>query len=278
MAVLEPQTQIAGRYGLLELLGVGSLGELWRAHDDKLVRHVALRLVPPRAAAHPAFRETFRHRARAWAAVCDPGGTLVFDFGEQDRQDGGPAGLYLVLELVDGVSLAEVLAVGDRLSPARTLDVLAQAASTLHTAHRRGVFHGNVKPSNLLLRTDGVVKVTDFAVDRAPAGAPATAASDLYALGMAAHQCLAGGLSPPADDLVAGAAGQVAERSGPVPGVMFAPVADLVGRLIDEDPERRPADAASLAAEAVALCRRLGRHTSRPPRELLGGDAGRLVG
>lgn len=281
MTVLQSRTGIAGRYQLLDQMAAGTLGELWRAHDDSLVRAVALKRVDPALAGRPGFRELFRDHARAWASVCHPGAVLVFDFGEQADEDrAAPPTMYLVMELVEGPSLAGLLAAKGPLPPVETLDLLAQAASTLHAAHLRGLVHGDLKPSNLLLRSDHMLKVTDFGVARAVRqsgsalpgdprfqspeqrrGEDATAASDLFGLGMVS--CLA-------------LTGELPTRR--LPRSVPFEVADLVQRLLADDPDARPADASEVTAEAVALCRRLGRRTSRPPRELLGGDAVRLVG
>lgn len=301
MAVLRPQSQIAARYELLDRVAAGTLGDLWRAQDHALGRSVALKVVRPELAADPVFRDAFVHQARAWAAISHPGAVLVFDFGEQcstGAQDG--PGMFLVLELVEGRSLGDLLARHGPATVVRTLDIVAQAASTLHAAHLRGVVHGNLKPSNLLLRQDGVVKVTDFGVahgfgaaalsdagaefDSSPyrspeqlAGGPATVVSDLYSLGVVAHLCLSGELPFAAGGPAWAAAEHRTDAPRPLADGVPAPVADLVRRLLDEDPAGRPADGATLAAEAVDLCRRLGTRTTRPPRELLGADAIRLV-
>ena len=301
MTVLGPQTQIAGRYELLDRLDAGALGDLWRAHDVKLARPVALKLVRPELAANATFRAGFRDEARAWAAVCDAGSALVYDFGEEPDAAGGPPVVYLVVELVEGRSLDRLLADSGPLSPMEVMDVVAQAASTLHAAHGRALVHGNVKSSNLILRADGVLKVTDFAIARAfgtvpladaavdldsaafrspeqAAGAPATVASDIYSLGVVAHHCLAGELPFPADGPVAAAVAHLTEHPQPLPASVPESVATLVRRMLAKDPSERPADAGDLARSAVGICRRLGRRTGRPPRDLLGWEGARLVG
>jgi serine/threonine protein kinase len=301
MTVLGPQTQIAGRYELEYALGSGPVGEVWRAHDEQLTRPVAVKLVRPELAANPAFRETLREEARAWAAVCHPGVAWVFDFGEQDG--GGPDDppfAYLVMELVDGRPVDRLLDKGVPLSAVETLDLVAQAASTLHAAHQRALVHGNLKPSNLLLRNDGVLKVADFGIARAfgavpltearrdlasacwrspeqVAGAPSTVASDLYSLGIVTYLLLTGELPFTAEGPMSAAVEQLTERPRPLPERVPSAVGDLVCRLLAKDPAARPVHAGALAGEAVALCRRLGRRTTRPARELLGGDAARLA-
>lgn len=286
MTVLEPQLMIAGRYQLLDRLDAGALGDLWRARDGKLARQVALKLVRPELAADPSFRQAFRTEAQGWAAVCVPGSALVYDFGEEAcleaGPDGGPPVVYLVVELVEGRCLQRILADTGPLSPIEVMDLVAQAASTLHAAHSRALVHGNVKSSNLILRADGVLKVTDFGITRAfsavssadtgadldstafrspeeGTGAAPTVASDIYSLGVVAHHCLAGALA------------------GPLPSTLPDAIADLVDRMLQKDPADRPTQAGDLARQAVGICRRLGRRTTRPPRDLLGCEAARLV-
>lgn len=301
MTVLGPQTQIAGRYELQYAIGSGPLGEVWHAHDEQLKRPVAVKLVRPELAGNPAFLETLREEARAWAAVCHPGVAWVFDFGEQaGGGPGDPPVAYLVMELVDGRPIDSLLERGAPLSAVETLDLVAQAASTLHAAHQRALVHGNLKPSNLLLRSDGVLKVADFGIARAFGAAPladarddlasacwrspeqaagrdSTVASDLYSLGIVAYLLLTGELPFPAEGPISAAVEQLTERPRPLPERVPAGVGDLVCRMLSKDPAARPPHAGELAGEAVALCRRLGRRTTRPTRELLGGDAVRLA-
>ncbi|HAM03216.1 MAG TPA: hypothetical protein DCQ30_13475 [Acidimicrobiaceae bacterium] len=301
MTVLGPKEPLAGRYHLVECLDTGALGEVWRARDDKLMRPVALKLIRPEFALNPEFRRAFGEEARAWAAVSHPGTAWVYDFGEQAPAgpDGSPV-VYLVTELVDGVSL-QVLLDQEPLSSVVTMDLVAQAASTLHAAHQGGLVHGNVKPSNLLLRGDGVLKITDFGMARAVgevplaefhadldraafcapeqlAGLPVTSGSDIYSLGIVAYLCLSGALPFASDGPVAAAVEHVTEQPRPLPDAVPADVATFVCGLLAKDPSSRPGDAAAVAAEAVALCTRLGRRTTRPQRELLGGErAGRAL-
>jgi len=301
MTVLGPQTQIAGRYELQYAIGSGPLGEVWRAHDEQLTRPVAVKLVRPELAGNPAFRDAFREEARAWAAVCHPGVAWVFDFGEQAGDGAGDLSVaYLVMELVEGRPIDTLIEAGVPLSAVETLDLVAQAASTLHAAHQRALVHGNLKPSNLLLRGDGVLKVVDFGIARAfgtvsladargdlanacwrspeqVSGNDCSVASDLYSLGIVAYLLLTGELPFTAEGPMSAAVEQLTEHPRPLPERVPAAVGDLVRRLLSKDPAERPSHAGELAAEAVALCRRLGRRTTLPARELLGGDAVRLT-
>ncbi|MHB8680922.1 MAG: serine/threonine-protein kinase [Acidimicrobiales bacterium] len=299
MTTLRPHTEIAERYELQERLSGGPLGEVWHAVDTTLKRPVALKLVNAELAQHESFRDVFRREARAWAGISHPGTAWVFDFGEQVESEGPPL-VYLVMELVDGRGIDAVVERVHRLSPAQTLDVVAQAASTLHAAHGRGLVHGNVKPSNLLLRSDGVLKVTDFGIGRAAdalplsdvevvlnsaayrspeqaAGITPTTASDLYSLGIIAYQCLTGVLPFAADGPVGASVEHLTEQPRRMPADIPDSVCAFVETMLVKDPKVRPFDAGELALQAVTLCRRLGSRTTRPLRELLGGDVIRLV-
>src|SRR5437763_5947091 len=185
------------------------MGEVGRAHDTVLSRNVAVKVLKAEYAADPTFATRFRNEAKHTAALSHPGIANVYDYGEF----GDTA--YLVMELVNGQPLSHVLANDGPLAPGRTLDIVGQAALALQAAHDAGVVHRDVKPGNLLLRPDGVVKVTDFgiarAVDAAPvtqtglvvgtaaylspeqaAGKPVTPSSDVYALGVVTYECLTG--------------------------------------------------------------------------------------
>src|SRR3954454_19990565 len=206
---LAPELTIADRYTLVQRIAVGGMGEVWRARDVLLDRYVAVKVLKAEYATDPSFLARFRNEARHTAALSHPGIANVFDYGEIGDM------AYLVMELVAGDPLSTLLAREGRLDPARSLDIVGQTGLALQAAHDAGVVHRDVKPGNLLVRPDGVVKVTDFgiarATDAAPltqtglligtaaylspeqaGGKPATPASDIYSLGVVAYECLTG--------------------------------------------------------------------------------------
>src|SRR6266536_3561194 len=272
-SALASEVSLAGRYRLVRRLASGGMGQVWRATDELLRRPVAVKLLRSEYAEDPAFLDRFRAEARRTAALSHPGIASVFDYGETEGTGAKGTTAYLVMELVEGEPLSVLLAREGRLTPAHALDVIAQAALALESAHRAGVVHRDVKPSNLLLRTDGVVKVTDFgiarAADEAPrtdagmvvgtaaylspeqvACCPATPASDVYALGVVAYECLAGRRPFTGEHPVALALAHQRHAPPPLPSDVPEPVRAMVEQAMAKDARTRPA-AVALADHAV---------------------------
>ena len=161
---------LAGRYRLGEPLACGGAGQVWRAVDLVLERPVAVKLLRPDAAVEPDARARLRGEARHASRLSHPGVAQVYDYGESSSPDVP----FLVMELVDGPSLAEVLA-GRPLDPGQTVDLIAQVGAGLHAAHAAGLVHRDIKPANLLITADGQVKITDFGIAHVVPGVPLTA-------------------------------------------------------------------------------------------------------
>ncbi len=267
---LSPEICLGDRYRLVTRIAVGGMGEVWRAHDQLVGRVVAVKVLRPEYAAEPEFLTRFRDEARHTAALSHPGIADVYDYGEVGDLP------YLVMELVDGEPLSVLLAGQGRLPVERTLDIVGQAALALHAAHEAGVVHRDVKPGNLLVGSDGLVKVTDFGIARAAgtasmtsaglvagtayyyspeqaSGLAVTPASDVYSLGVVAYECLAGWRPFVADNAFAIASAHVHEAPPPLPADVPEPVRDLVAATMAKAPGDRPVDARELARRAFAL-------------------------
>src|SRR5512135_356566 len=283
-------TTLSGRYTLEERIAAGGMGEVWRALDETLRRPVAVKLLKPEYAGDLSFLQRFRGEARHTARLSHPGIASVYDYGEVGAANGRPMA-YLVMELVEGEPLSALLSREHRLSADRTLDVLGQAADALQSAHTVGVVHRDVKPGNLLVRPDGVVKVTDFGiartVDAAPltatgimmgtayyvspeqaSGRPVTPASDVYSLGVVAYECLAG--RRPFDDRnpISVVMAHQQDPPPPLPGDVPPPVRSLVAQALAKDPTARPASAGAFARTAARVREALWeveRHGGTPP-------------
>ena len=259
------------RYELEERVGTGGFSEVWRARDLILDRLVAVKVLHAGYVQDADTRVRFRAEARHAGSLAHENIARVYDYGEPDPP-------YLVMELVNGPSLAQELA-GGPMDPVRAMDVVAQAAAGLQAAHEAGLVHRDIKPGNLLLAPGGVVKITDFGIAHAvgsagvtgtglvmgtpgflaperAGGGSATPLSDLYSLGVVAYECLAG--APP----FAGTALEVtlAHASRPFPALpeyVPADVGALVMHLTAKDPVARPGSAADVARLARQLADRL---------------------
>ena len=261
---------LGGRYVLDEQIGHGGYGEVWHATDTVLLRPVAVKLLHPRYAQQGDALARFEAEARHAGALSHENIARVFDYG----QAAGELPPYLVMELVDGPALDAVLA-GGPLDAGRTMDIIAQAAAGLQAAHAAGLVHRDIKPANLLLAPGGIVKITDFGIAHTVGSAPVTAtgeligtpgylaperasgqqatpATDIYALGMVAYECLAG--VPP----FTGPALEVAlaHRDRPLPPLSSSVAPDVVAfvmQLTAKDPAWRPGRAADVAVWAGRL-------------------------
>jgi serine/threonine-protein kinase len=148
-----------GRYRLLEPLGHGGMGEVWRAFDTATNRVVALKVLPANLASDPTFEQRFRREAFAAAGLADPHVVPIHNFGEIEGR------LYVDMRLIEGRDLQSILASGP-LEPARAVRIIEQVAKALHAAHKIGLIHRDVKPSNILLDDDDFAYLIDFGIAR----------------------------------------------------------------------------------------------------------------
>ncbi|GHA68670.1 MULTISPECIES: serine/threonine-protein kinase [Streptomyces] len=160
-------TLIQGRYRLLERIGRGGMGEVWRARDESLGRRIAVKCLKPLGTQHDhsftrVLRERFRREARVAAALQHRGVTVVHDFGEWDGV------LFLVMELLEGNDLSRLLEdnKGHPLPVADVVDIAEQVASALAYTHEQGIVHRDLKPANIVRTADGTVKICDFGIAR----------------------------------------------------------------------------------------------------------------
>ena len=151
----------SNRYELTHLIARGGMAQVYRARDRQLDRPVALKVLFPELSVDRAFVERFRREAQAAANLSHPNIVPVFDWGE----DSGS--YFIVMEFVDGRPLSAVLRESGPLSAQQTATIGANVAAALAFAHRHGVVHRDVKPGNVLITADGIVKVTDFGIARA---------------------------------------------------------------------------------------------------------------
>jgi serine/threonine protein kinase len=258
---------LGGRYRMEALLASGGMGEVWAARDLLLDRAVAVKVLGPALAGDGRAAERLRREARAAGRLEHPGIARVLDLGE----DGGRP--YLVMELLEGESLAERIGRDGAMAPAEAARVVAAVADALEAAHQAGIVHRDVKPGNVFLGEDGSVKVLDFGIASAAGeaalttgdligtaaylapertlGHRATPAADVYALGVVLFELLAGRRPFEAGSDLELAMAHVHVR--PAPLALAAPAAPphLVAaceRAMARDPSARPGSAAAFAS------------------------------
>ncbi|WP_100444961.1 serine/threonine-protein kinase [Glycomyces xiaoerkulensis] len=263
---------LAGRYRLEERLASGGMGEVWKGLDTRLGREVAVKTLHAGLTSDERFRTRFQLEARAVAALQSPGIVALYDYGEEDGEDGPVS--YLVMELVRGRSLAEIL--GDRgpLPATEVMAIVATAADALATAHRAEIVHRDIKPANLLVNEEtGAVKIVDFGIAAARGasgltetgtvmgtlaytspeqlgGTDLSGASDLYSLGCVAYEALMG--RPPfvSETPVAVMNGHMNLAPPPLRRDIPAGVAQVVLQALRKDPGSRYGSAADMARSA----------------------------
>ena len=231
---------LGGRYLLLSLIAQGGMGEVWKARD------------------------------RVTGRIAN-----VLDSGEENGRG------WIIMELVEGRPLTDYLRGGQSLAPEYLMPILMQIAMALGAAAQAGVVHRDIKPANVLIRPDGMVKLTDFGISRTDSqidltadgmvmgtaqylppeqamGEKATSLGDLYALGVIAYEAAAGVRPFTGKSQVDIAFAHVNEPVPALPDTVPAPLAQVIYRLLDKDPQQRPASGSALVRELVAAASEMG--------------------
>jgi beta-lactam-binding protein with PASTA domain/tRNA A-37 threonylcarbamoyl transferase component Bud32 len=270
-------TTLDGRYHVIDRIAAGGMGEVFRARDAVLDREVAIKVLHRSLAGDQGFVERFRREARAAASLSHPNIVAVHDWGAVDGI------YYMVMEYVRGRAVRDLLNTQGRLEPAQAADALRQTLLALEHAHRQGIVHRDVKPENILVTTDGVVKVADFGLARAYAdgrqtqagtvtgtvqylapeqirGEPADPRSDLYSLGIVGFELLTGRLPFTGETAMAIAYKHLSDRV-PRPSAVTPDIpADMdafVTSATERDRELRPESAAEMRRDLDSIAREL---------------------
>jgi len=274
-------TTLAGKYRLSSLLGQGGMGSVWRAQHLELDAPVAIKLMDPSIATTPEMLARFQHEARAAAALRSPHVVQILDYGI----DGSSRMPFIVMELLDGESLAKRLARVGRLSPADTARLLTEMARALGRAHEAGIVHRDLKPDNVFFVRNGdeeVVKVLDFGIAKSQAlgvgfetrtgammGTPfymspeqisgskaVDARSDLWSLAVIAFECLTG-VRPFSADTIGGLVLKICAEPLPRPsscGPVPAGFDEWFAQASARDPAERFPTAKALVTSFSAIC------------------------
>lgn len=267
-AVLEPGQSLAVRYEIKSVLGVGGMGMVYKAADRELGEVVAVKTLKPELVQQdPTALDRFKSEIKLARRIAHRNVVRTYDLGEN-------AGIYFItMEFVEGKSLKELIVSRGRLPVSVTLPIAKQLCRALEVAHEEGVIHRDIKPQNMVVQPDGVLKVMDFGIARlaqrtsghtqagmvvgtpeymAPEqlfGEEIDARADLYAAGVVIYECLTGRLPYEADNAIT-LISKVIEETPSSPRELQpdvpAPLSDLVMRVLAKDRERRPSSAAEL--------------------------------
>jgi serine/threonine-protein kinase len=259
-----PGRSLNGRYLLVERVASGGMADVWAADDEVLQRRVAVKVMRPDPDHEELFALRFRDEALHSAALIHTNIATLFDYGEDD----GVA--FLVMELVDGQPLSTMIKERRRIDADQVRSIIGQCALALGVAHEARVVHRDVKPANILVREDGLVKLTDFGIARAvdasghtragdllgtpsylspeqALGRPATGASDLYALGIVGHEMLSGAKPFDKPTPIATAMSHLHEAPPPLSDDVPEDLAGVIEHLLEKDPRHRPENARAVA-------------------------------
>ena len=274
---------LGGRYTLLTPIAQGGMGEVWKARDRVSGHIVAAKVLRPELAGEELSLSRLRLEARNSMSISHPNIANTQDSGEEDGIG------WIIMELVDGYPLTDYLRGGSRIEPEYLMPILVQVAMALGAAARAGVAHRDIKPANIIVRPDGMVKLTDFGISRATGqvnltaagmvmgtaqylppeqamGEVATPIGDLYALGVIAYEAAAGRRPFTGETQVDIAFAHVNDPVPPLPDFVPEPLADVILHLLEKDPTKRPESGSAAVREIASAAKAMG--VSVTPRPL----------
>ena len=254
---VRPDLVLSDRYRLTRHIASGGMGQVWEAYDVTLQRRVAVKVMHPHTRNEQQLAERFREEARFAAQLTHGNIVTVHDFGEHEEL------AFLVMELVEGLTLAQLLAADGAMDADLVREVLRQLATALDAAHAVGIIHRDIKPANVMLDQDGQAKLMDFGIARSVDGQALTStgqvlgtadylspeqamghsvgpATDIYALGVLAHEMLTGAKPFDRGAPIATALAHVQDPPPPLPDATPDDLAAAVTDCLAKDPADRP--------------------------------------
>ncbi|AXT85057.1 serine/threonine protein kinase [Aeromicrobium sp. A1-2] len=262
------------RYELDDIVGSGGMGAVYRAHDVRLDRTVAVKVLRGGALADDVARSRMRSEAQLAASIHHPGVAEVYDYGENTLSHEGVS--FIAMEYVEGYSLAQLLRSEGPMPVEQVMSIVVQVAEGLQATHSSGVVHRDLKPANIMFTASGRTVLVDFGIARGATSDPlthtgvllgtveylspeqaggrsATAQSDLYALGLVAHHCLTGTSPFRRESQIATALAQLNDELPPLADDVAPEVKQLIASLTAKNPSDRPQTAAAVAALASTI-------------------------
>lgn len=283
---------LGGRYKLVSPIAAGGMGEVWRARDQITGKQVAAKVLRPELSGEEISLSRLRLEAQNAMTARHPNIAAVLDSGEDNGQG------WIIMELVVGRPLTDYIGGGRSITVPELIPILVQTAYALDTAARAGIVHRDIKPANLMIRQDGLVKLTDFGISFAEGqanltaagmvmgtaqylapeqalGKEANAAGDLYALGVIAFEALQGQRPYTGKNQVEIALAHVKQPIPKLPDSVPDELAQIIYSLLAKEPGDRPASGATLARSLISVARKLGiANPTRIPDSFFGRGEG----
>ena len=255
--MLNVGVMIGGRYEVVGRIGSGGMADVYKAKDHKLNRFVAMKVLKPEFSADTNFIRKFQREAQAAAGLAHPNVVNVFDVGEDQGAN------YIIMELVEGITLKEYISRKGKLTVKEATSIAIQVSMGLEAAHNRNIVHRDIKPQNIIISTDGKVKVTDFGIARVASsstistnamgsvhysspeqvrGGYSDYKSDIYSLGITMYEMVTGRVPFDGDTTVAIAIKHLQDEM--VPPSQYAPelphsLEEIIIKCTQKSPDRR---------------------------------------
>jgi eukaryotic-like serine/threonine-protein kinase len=263
---------LGGRYELLQLIGEGGMGAVYKARDLELEREVALKVIRPEMADHPEILQRFKQELILARQVTDRNVIRIFDIGEAGKTK------FITMEYLEGENLHQILKHRGKLEIAEAVDIMEQACSGLAAAHREGIIHRDLKPGNIMRDKNGRVVVMDFGLARTFSGDGMTragammgtieymspeqaqgmelkASSDIFTVGLILYELLAGVTPFYAESAIASLLKRTQQRAVPLADVdklIPGTLSNIVSKCLEKEPANRYQNAAELDADLRA--------------------------